>query len=89
MSRQSLTAGCLAGELPRSGRTDHGGYGAKGTLATDRDGSGTTDVRDIESALIEEVVRLSDHNKTLAAKYLGLTRFALDRRLKKQLEHES
>ena len=34
-------------------------------------------------------MRLSDHNKTLAAKHLGLTRFALDRRLKKQLEHES
>ena len=39
-------------------------------------------------ALIEEVVRLSDHNKTLAAKHLGLTRFALDRRLKKQIDHE-
>jgi len=38
---------------------------------------------DIESALIEEVLRLSGHNKSLAAKRLGLTRFALDRRLKK------
>jgi two-component system response regulator AtoC len=26
---------------------------------------------------------LSDYNKSLAAKYLGITRFALDRRLKK------
>jgi two-component system, NtrC family, response regulator AtoC len=39
---------------------------------------------DIENAVIEEVMRLSDHNKSLAAKYLGITRFALDRRLKKQ-----
>jgi len=38
---------------------------------------------EIESDLIEEVMRLSDYNKSLAAKYLGLTRFALDRRLKK------
>jgi len=37
----------------------------------------------IESDLIEEVMRLSDYNKSLAAKYLGITRFALDRRLKK------
>jgi two-component system response regulator AtoC len=28
-------------------------------------------------------LRLADYNKTLAAKHLGLTRFALDRRLKK------
>jgi two-component system response regulator AtoC len=28
-------------------------------------------------------MRLADHNKSLAAKHLGLTRFALDRRLKK------
>ena len=38
---------------------------------------------DIESGLIEEVMRISDYNKSLAAKYLGMTRFALDRRLKK------
>lgn len=38
---------------------------------------------DIEQAIIEEVLRLSDHNKSLAAKNLGLTRFALDRRLRK------
>lgn len=49
---------------------------------------GQQTLADIESALIDEVVRLSDHNKTLAAKHLGLTRFALDRRLKKQMEHE-
>ncbi len=44
---------------------------------------GQQTLADIESALIEEVLRLSGHNKSLAAKRLGLTRFALDRRLKK------
>jgi len=38
---------------------------------------------EVERALIDEVLRVSDYNKTLAAKHLGLTRFALDRRLKK------
>ena len=33
---------------------------------------GQQTLADIESALIEEVVRLSDHNKTLAAKHLSL-----------------
>ncbi len=41
---------------------------------------------DIENTLIEEVMRISDFNKSLAAKHLGITRFALDRRLKKQSE---
>ncbi len=44
---------------------------------------GEKTLADIECDLIEEVMRLSDHNKSLAAKYLGMTRFALDRRLKK------
>ncbi len=44
---------------------------------------GQQTLADIERAIIDEVVRLADYNKTLAAKYLGLTRFALDRRLKK------
>ena len=44
---------------------------------------GEQSLSDIESDLIEEVMRLSDHNKSLAAKHLGITRFALDRRLKK------
>jgi len=39
---------------------------------------------DIENTLIDEVMRVSDFNKSLAAKHLGITRFALDRRLKKQ-----
>lgn len=44
---------------------------------------GQQTLADVEHALIEEVLRLADYNKTLAAKHLGLTRFALDRRLKK------
>jgi two-component system response regulator AtoC len=38
---------------------------------------------EVEDSIIEEALRLSDYNKSLAAKQLGLTRFALDRRLKK------
>lgn len=44
---------------------------------------GKQSLADIEQAIIQEVLRLSDYNKTAAAKHLGLTRFALDRRLKK------
>ena len=44
---------------------------------------GQQTLADIERAIIDEVLRLTDYNKTLAAKHLGLTRFALDRRLKK------
>ena len=37
----------------------------------------------IEDSIIEEALRLADYNKSLAAKHLGITRFSLDRRLKK------
>lgn len=47
---------------------------------------GKLSLADVESALIEEVLRLSGYNKSLAAKHLGLTRFALDRRLRKNTE---
>ncbi len=47
---------------------------------------GQQTLADIERAIIDEVLRLADYNKTLAAKHLGLTRFALDRRLKKGIE---
>jgi len=50
---------------------------------------GQQTLADIESALIEEMLRLSGYNKSLAAKRLGLTRFALDRRLKKLLDNKS
>ena len=38
---------------------------------------------DIENEVIQAIVKLADYNKSQAAKLLGLTRFALDRRLKK------
>jgi len=44
---------------------------------------GKQTLAEIEESVIEETLRLSDYNKSLAAKQLGLTRFALDRRLKK------
>src|SRR2546425_4356446 len=50
---------------------------------------GKKDLTGVESAIIEEVMRVADYNKSLAAKHLGLTRFALDRRLKKLSEEES
>jgi two-component system response regulator AtoC len=49
---------------------------------------GQQTLADIERAIIDEVVRLANYNKTLAAKHLGLTRFALDRRLKKVEDDE-
>ena len=59
-----------------SGR--HAGSGRPG-----RDEAGAAIVRRRGGAIVEEVLRLADYNKTLAAKHLGMTRFALDRRLKK------
>ena len=44
---------------------------------------GKQSLAEVESLIIEEVMRLTDYKKSLAAKHLGLTRFALDRRLKK------
>jgi two-component system response regulator AtoC len=41
---------------------------------------------DVERALIEEVLRFTGYNKSLAAKLLGMTRFALERRLKKMVD---
>jgi len=44
---------------------------------------GQQTLADIERAIIDEVLQLADYNKTVAAKHLGITRFSLDRRLKK------
>ena len=44
---------------------------------------GEQSLADVEAAIIEEAMSLCGHNKSLAAQKLGLTRFALDRRLKK------
>ena len=45
---------------------------------------GKQTLAEIEWLLIEEVMRLCGSNKSRAAKKLGMTRFALDRRLKKK-----
>ncbi len=47
---------------------------------------GEKSLADVEAAIIEEVMSLCGHNKSLAAQKLGITRFALDRRLKKTLD---
>jgi two-component system response regulator AtoC len=44
---------------------------------------GQQTLADVERTIIDEVLRLASYNKTVAAKQLGLTRFSLDRRLKK------
>lgn len=47
---------------------------------------GKQTLEEIEESIIEEMLRLAHYNKSLAAKQLGLTRFSLDRRLKKHAE---
>ena len=44
---------------------------------------GRQTLAETEFAIIEKVMKLCGQNKSLAAQKLGLTRFALDRRLKK------
>ncbi|HSE57471.1 MAG TPA: sigma-54 dependent transcriptional regulator [Nitrospiraceae bacterium] len=44
---------------------------------------GEQSLADLEDRIIEEVLRRSDGNKTLAARQLGITRWMLDRRRKK------
>jgi two-component system, NtrC family, response regulator AtoC len=86
---RTLTAGCLPRELhdlaaqPAVTVTQGEQQVVRIEMAV-----GKQTLADIEHALIEEVLRLSGYNKSLAAKHLGLTRFALDRRLKKIDEEE-
>ncbi|MDT7042350.1 sigma-54 dependent transcriptional regulator [Candidatus Nitronereus thalassa] len=47
---------------------------------------GKQTLAETEYAIIEEVMKLCGQNKSLAAQKLGLTRFALDRRLKKIID---
>ncbi|HET9962794.1 MAG TPA: sigma-54 dependent transcriptional regulator [Nitrospiraceae bacterium] len=84
---KTLTVGCLPKELHDMPPPVAVGVpqGTEQTIRIDMV-LGRQTLADVESAIIDEVVRLSDHNKTMAAKRLGLTRFALDRRLKKQAE---
>lgn len=49
---------------------------------------GEQSLADVEAAIIEEAMSLCGHNKSLAAQKLGLTRFTLDRRLKKISDEE-
>jgi len=86
---RTLTAGCLPRELH-----DLASHPAVTVTQGEQQvvriemGVGKQTLADIEHAIIEEVLRLSGYNKSLAAKHLGLTRFALDRRLKKIDEEE-
>jgi two-component system, NtrC family, response regulator AtoC len=81
---RTLTASCLPSELRE--QAAHlavvTGSGSDMTVRAEMK-LGQQTLADVERAIIDEVVRLDDYNKTLAAKHLGLTRFALDRRLKK------
>ena len=81
---RTLTPSCLPVEL-REGAKQAAvavGTGTDSMLRVEMK-LGQQTLADIERAIIEEVLRLADYNKTVAAKHLGLTRFALDRRLKK------
>ena len=79
-----LTPNCLPGELQESAAkvAVAAGTGTDAVVRVEMK-LGQQTLIDVERALIDEVLRLADYNKTLAAKHLGLTRFALDRRLKK------
>lgn len=81
---RTLTPSCLPGELREQAPqlAVITGSGRDLTVRVEMR-LGEQTLADVERAIIDEVVRLDDYNKTLAAKHLGLTRFALDRRLKK------
>ena len=83
-SGQTLTANYLPKELHDQARqfTTSVSQGTDHLIRIEmRVGQHTLD--QIQDSIIEETLRLADYNKSLAAKQLGLTRFSLDRRLKK------
>ncbi|MGQ0810739.1 MAG: sigma-54-dependent transcriptional regulator [Nitrospiraceae bacterium] len=84
---QTLTVGCLPKELrettPQIAVTVPQG---DQQIVRVEMSLGKQDLAAVETAIIEQVMQVSDYNKSLAAKHLGLTRFALDRRLKKVAE---
>jgi two-component system, NtrC family, response regulator AtoC len=84
---RTLTSACLPRELRESTvpTAVASGTGTDAALRIEMK-LGQQTLADVENAIIDEVLRLTDYNKTSAAKYLGLTRFALDRRLKKIVE---
>jgi two-component system, NtrC family, response regulator AtoC len=83
-SGRTLTAGCLPRELrdPVKQAATSVSQGDRQVIRVEME-VGKQTLGEIEDSIIEEALRLADYNKSLAAKHLGLTRFALDRRLKK------
>lgn len=81
---RTLTATCLPIELRENAQHVAVGsrIGADSIVRIDMK-LGQQTLADIERAIIDEVLQLANYNKTVAAKQLGLTRFSLDRRLKK------
>lgn len=81
---RTLTPSCLPTELREEGRhvAVTTAPGPEPVVRVEMK-LGQQSLADVEGAIVEEVLRLADYNKTLAAKHLGMTRFALDRRLKK------
>jgi two-component system response regulator AtoC len=81
---RTLTASCLPRELRDQGKqaTTPVSHGDSQVIRVEMQ-VGKHTLADIEDSIIEEALRLADFNKSLAAKQLGLTRFALDRRLRK------
>lgn len=81
---KTLTSDCLPLELRRAARPAAAvAQGQDRFIRLDIQ-LGKQTLADMEKAIIDEVMHLSDYNKSLAAKYLGLSRFALDRRLRKR-----
>ena len=83
-SGRTLSAGCLPRELrdPVKQAATSVSQGDRHVIRVEMQ-VGKQTLGEIEDSIIEETLRLADYNKSLAAKQLGLTRFALDRRLKK------
>ena len=81
---RTLTPSCLPSELRETGKqiAVTTAPGPEPVVRVEMK-LGQQSLADVEGAIVDEVLRLSDYNKTLAAKHLGMTRFALDRRLKK------
>ncbi len=81
---RTLTQSCLPAELRETGKqmAVTTAPGPEPVVRVEMK-LGQQSLADVEGAIVDEVLRLADYNKTLAAKHLGMTRFALDRRLKK------
>jgi two-component system, NtrC family, response regulator AtoC len=87
---KSLAAACLPSELREAAHpTTTAVTAGYHTVVRLEMPVGRLSLAEAEDAIIQEVLRLTDYNKSLAAKHLGLTRYALDRRLKKILDDDS